>query len=197
MLLFVGTETSLDKIASTIVIIVTVVVTYAAFRYLKHLTNGVKPQVIYARRKSRYVVRVFSSNVVLCAMLIAKNPLLQPKQIQSYDERRPRRLHANTPGLKVERQPRVENPVWRRVVVSATPIIVRVVPPTTALIRRRRLPRISGEHTILRRRRSKGLISAWFPLSFFYYSPRDSFLAFFGLTFTILFFFVCGERHAA
>ncbi|KLO10016.1 hypothetical protein SCHPADRAFT_857150 [Schizopora paradoxa] len=48
-----GTETKTDKIASTVVLIVTVVVTYAAFRYLKHLTSSVKPQVIYARRKAR------------------------------------------------------------------------------------------------------------------------------------------------
>ena len=52
---FIGKSNRKDTIIKDIVIGLTVVVTVVAMWYIYHLMNKVKPQVIYARRKARYV----------------------------------------------------------------------------------------------------------------------------------------------
>ena len=50
-----GTTSSTDKIISDVVLVVTLVITFAAGYYIWLLINRVKPSIIYQRRKARYV----------------------------------------------------------------------------------------------------------------------------------------------
>ncbi|HEV7737228.1 MAG TPA: hypothetical protein VGO47_07660 [Chlamydiales bacterium] len=50
-----GGETTKDKIISRVVLGVTILITIVAMWYIWRAIMGVKPKVIYARRKARYV----------------------------------------------------------------------------------------------------------------------------------------------
>ena len=52
---FTGTETKTDKIANYVVIAITVIASLYAVRFMGQKTKEVKPQVIYNRRKYRFV----------------------------------------------------------------------------------------------------------------------------------------------
>lgn len=53
-----GTTSSTDRIVSDVVLVVTIAITIAAGYYIYVLINRVKPSIIYARRKARYVLPI-------------------------------------------------------------------------------------------------------------------------------------------
>jgi len=56
-----GQNDSKDKIITYVVLAITIVVTYAAVRYIGKLVNAVKPQIVYERRKARQEKMLLSS----------------------------------------------------------------------------------------------------------------------------------------